>query len=127
MSSVPCAPAPSTMQYPFLSEALIKNLNRFYQKLRALWHRAVLRLFGTLRGGSWECPQSISLEWLSPCYIGRRISADSRISHRIVDPLSESRIRICHYPKIIGYQNRISDIRQSFVSTVRWLFSSFVQ
>ena len=49
--------------------------------------------------------------------IGRRISADSRISHRIVNPLSESRIRICYYPKIIRYQNRISDIRQSFVST----------
>ena len=49
--------------------------------------------------------------------IGHRISADSRISHRIVDPLSESRIRICYYPKIIGYQNRISDFRQSFVST----------
>ena len=49
--------------------------------------------------------------------IGHRISADTRISHRIVDPLSESRIWICYYPKIIGYQNRISDIRQSFVST----------
>ena len=49
--------------------------------------------------------------------IGRRISADSRISHRIVDPLSESWIWICYYLKIIGYQNWISDIRQSFVST----------
>ena len=49
--------------------------------------------------------------------IGRRISADSRISHQIVDPLSERWIRICYYLKIIGYQNRISDIRQSFVST----------
>ena len=41
--------------------------------------------------------------------IGRRISADSRISHWIVDLLSGSRIWICYYPKIIGYQNRISD------------------
>ena len=49
--------------------------------------------------------------------IGRRISADSRISHWIVDPLSESWIPICYYMKIIGYQNWISDIRQSFVST----------
>ena len=49
--------------------------------------------------------------------IGCRISADCRISHWIVNPLSESRIRICYYPKIVGYQNRISDIRQSFVAT----------
>ena len=49
--------------------------------------------------------------------IGCRISADSWRSHRIVDPLPESWIWICYYLKIIGYQNRILDIRQSFVST----------
>ena len=49
--------------------------------------------------------------------IGRQISADSRISHQIVNPLSKSRIWIYYYLKIIGYQNRISDISQSFVST----------
>jgi len=41
---------------------------------------------------------------------GRRIPPDSRISRRILDSISGSRIRICYYPKIIGYQNRISDI-----------------
>ena len=39
---------------------------------------------------------------------GRRISADSRISHRIVDPLSESRIQYATIRKSsdirIGYQ-----------------------
>ena len=49
--------------------------------------------------------------------IGRWISADSRISHRIVDPLLDRWIRMCCYPKIIGYRNRISNIRQYFVST----------
>ena len=41
---------------------------------------------------------------------GRRILSDSRIYHRISVSLSGSRIWICYYPKIIGYQNRISDI-----------------
>ena len=45
----------STMRFPFLSEALIHNLNFLSKKLQVFWFGAV---FGTLRGGTWGYPRS---------------------------------------------------------------------
>ena len=122
VSQLPYARAASIMRVPFLSEALIQNLNLLSQKLQVLWLRAVLGLFlgplgaahggvlgplrsgslhhavsfpfrgfqtkfepsisktlvfmawgcfgavlGTLRGGTWGCPRSLTLGQPPPC------------------------------------------------------------
>ena len=47
VSLVSCTKGAYTMRLPFLSEALLKNLNLLSQKLRVLWLRGC---FGAVKG-----------------------------------------------------------------------------